>query len=135
MRGKDKLGACGYHTHATMYKIDNQVLAVQCLRAHLPMQGTRTGTLVREDSTHRVATKSAPWLWSPCALEPEHRRQNSARLPWLEKSLPAAMKTPHSQQVKQNQILKNKIKIHSFFLKNNKDLPWSIGNYTKYCVI
>ena len=41
-------------------------LVVQWLRIHLPMQGTRVWSLVREDSTWRGATKPVSTTSQPC---------------------------------------------------------------------
>ena len=45
-------------------------LVVQWLRIHLPMQGTRVQSLVREDPTCRRATKPVSHNYWACALEP-----------------------------------------------------------------
>ena len=46
-------------------------LVVQCLRVHLPMQGTQVQFLVWEDPTNSCTTTSEPMLWSPCAATAE----------------------------------------------------------------
>ena len=45
-------------------------LVAQCLRIHLPMQGTQVQALVREDPTCRRATKSVRHNYWACTLEP-----------------------------------------------------------------
>ena len=45
-------------------------LVVQCLRIHLPMQGTQVRSLVREDPTCHGATKPVHHNYWACTLEP-----------------------------------------------------------------
>ena len=62
-------------------------LVAQCLRIHLPMQGTWVRALVREDPTGRGATKPMshnywarmPQLLKPVRLEPVLRNKRSHR--------------------------------------------------------
>ena len=66
-------------------------LVAKCLRIHLPMQGTRIQSLVREDTTcHRSAKPMCHNYWA-CALEPERHnywaQARRARAPLQEKPL------------------------------------------------